>query len=157
MAESRNPLHSLRYCLHRYRLGVAEGNTEIGFGRSLPVEINGDQTNAISLSKSNYTGWSPSGFKKAVDYRMLPLRFRGNTSMVSVNSEITDRKGKKRSPIGYLRGIHNSYGLGLMHVPSVLADRTCLVGKIPAECIKPPWWKNEVKAPGVEQLKKVGQ
>ncbi|KAF6212456.1 hypothetical protein GE061_012979 [Apolygus lucorum] len=139
----------------RYKLGVAEGNAEIGYGRSLPAEINGDYTNAICLSKTNYTGWAPGALKKIVENRMLPLKFHGNPSMVSANSPITDKRGKKRSPIGYLRGVQGLFGLGLMHIPSVLMDRCCVVGKVETECVRPPWWKNEVKAAKIDDQKEI--
>uniref|UniRef100_A0A0K8TIX0 CAF17 C-terminal domain-containing protein n=2 Tax=Lygus hesperus TaxID=30085 RepID=A0A0K8TIX0_LYGHE len=141
----------------RYKLGVAEGIAEIGYGRSLPAEINGDYTNAICLSKTNYTGWAPGALKKMVENRMLPLMFHGNPAMVSANSPITDRRGKKSSPIGYLRGVQGFFGLGLMNIPSVLSDRYCIVGKVETECVRPPWWKNEVKSSDINELKEIPQ
>ncbi|BET01304.1 Aminomethyltransferase folate-Hypothetical protein domain [Nesidiocoris tenuis] len=141
------------YRMVRYKLGVAEGVAEIGYGRSLPAEINGDYTNAISQAKSGYVGWTADGFKATITRRMLPLRFQGTGAQYAAhltpNAPITDRKGKKRAPIGYLRGIQLPVGLGLMHIPSVLVDTHCTVGKMATECMRPPWWKPDARKPAI--------
>lgn len=44
------------YCELRYRLGVPEGISELGLGKAIPLESNGDYLKAISFEKGCYIG-----------------------------------------------------------------------------------------------------
>lgn len=68
------------YTERRFRLGVAEGSSEIPSGAALPLEYNLDALNGVSFSKGCYVGQELTArthFQGVIRKRLMPLRLLG--------------------------------------------------------------------------------
>ncbi|XP_014255717.1 putative transferase CAF17 homolog, mitochondrial [Cimex lectularius] len=126
----------------RYKLGIGEGTSEVGYGRCLPAEVNGDYLHGIDVNKGSYIGFVPDVKKRNVDTRLMPIMVNTvHLGEIPVNTPIEDARGRKKAPVGYLRGLQGSLGLGLMNVSGALQYKNVKIGKILMQVLKPPWWK----------------
>jgi len=140
------------YTERRFRLGVAEGSSEIPSGAALPLEYNLDALNGVSFSKGCYVGQELTArthFQGVIRKRLMPLRLLGGAgSPVKAGDKVTIHSGGSRS-VGTVNAVlSDGSALGLMRLEAVgraLAGEVQLVagdggGVTP---VVPGWWPPE--------------
>ncbi|KAJ9507507.1 hypothetical protein QJQ45_006515 [Haematococcus lacustris] len=120
------PKLDLDACLYRswrYRLGVAEGQTEIPFGQASPLEYNTDVLCGVSYTKGCYIGQERNSFthfrgvirRRCMPFRVMETPATGSSpSPVSVSVEQEVVRAGSQEVVGTVRGYQA--GWGIMHV-----------------------------------------
>jgi len=142
------------YKEHRYRLGIAEGMSEITSGNSLPLEYNLALLNGVSFSKGCYIGQeltSRTHHTGQIRKRIMPLQLVVEEKIksfpvVSSGTVIKTDTGKSAGSVSIMSG---KYGLGLVRLKE-LSEASFLVvtdvdGKeIQTTSSRPDWWPDNI-------------
>ncbi|OQR75015.1 putative transferase CAF17 -like protein, partial [Tropilaelaps mercedesae] len=132
----------------RYWFGVPEGTADLGVGKTIPLECNGDYLKAISFEKGCYIGQELTArayHTGVVRKRFMPLKFNqaldgfkaGNDSAV-IN--------EKNAKVGVLKAAQGVRGLGLMRIKESIEAGTLKTSKgatgtqVELSVAIPTWW-----------------
>lgn len=141
------------YTLHRYLLGVGEGQLDHPDGGCLPLECNADLLNSVSFDKGCYLGQELTArihFTGVVRKRLMPIVIHKATKQQDVmpyakDSEILSKSGDTSKKVGTLRNQVGGYGLALLR-HDLIDETTELVHEGTLTKIstwKPYWWRHE--------------
>lgn len=138
-------IDSTHYTTFRYKLGVAEGITELPPGNCFPLEANCDYLRGVSFHKGCYVGQELTArthHTGVVRKRVMPLILSSVPECeLTPDSIIETEDGKK---VGKLRGISGKYAIALLRINESLQNATKLkVFDVPACTYKPYWWPQE--------------
>jgi len=134
------------YLEYRYKLGIAEGITDMIPEKSFPLESNCDYMNGVSFQKGCYIGQELTArtyHTGVVRKRLMPLIFEKNIVINSKDSAV-DIKNEAKQSVGKLRNISGNYGLGLMRIEQTMAAKTLNYNENPCKTEKPFWWPNNM-------------
>lgn len=133
------------YTKFRYKLGVAEGVTELPPGQSFPLEANCDYLRGVSFHKGCYVGQELTArthHTGVVRKRMMPLILSSVPECELTQESIIETEDGKK--VGKLRGISNKYAIALLRITESLQNATKLkVYNVSAFTYKPYWWPQE--------------
>lgn len=144
VADETRHAESSSYQSVRYRLGIAEGSTELSPGQYFPLEANADYLRGVSFSKGCYIGQELTArtyHTGVVRKRLMPLVLSQKpTVSLPEKTPIATANGLKA---GKLLGLcDETLGIALLRVSEALENAAQLkVGDdIPACTYKPFWW-----------------
>ncbi|XP_022710086.1 putative transferase CAF17, mitochondrial [Varroa jacobsoni] len=133
------------YCELRYRLGVPEGISELGLGKAIPLESNGDYLKAISFEKGCYIGQELTArayHTGIVRKRFMPLKFSEVLQGFKPGSDASVLN-EKDSKVGVLKAAQGIRGLGLMRIKESLEAemlKTDKYANVQLTIAIPTWW-----------------
>ncbi|XP_028968317.1 putative transferase CAF17 homolog, mitochondrial [Galendromus occidentalis] len=130
----------------RYRLGVPEGPSELGTGKAIPLESNGDYLNAISFDKGCYIGQELTArahHTGVIRKRYMPISFP-KPQKISCDAEELSVLSQNGAKVGVLKAVMGTRGLGLMRIRESLeaGDLSIEVNgeNVEVEVSCPEWW-----------------
>lgn len=133
---------SSNYMILRYKLGVAEGSTELLTGKIFPFEANFDYLNGINFHKGCYIGQELTArihHTGVVRKRIMPLILSSvPDEELEQDTEVVTEDEKV---VGKLRGIYKKYGIALLRIIDTFENVSKLkLHGIPVITYKPFWW-----------------
>lgn len=135
--------NTMDYRKLRYSLGVGEGESDLLFGTSFPLECNCDYLHGVSFHKGCYIGQeltARSHHTGVIRKRLMPLFFSKIPTSLPENSVITHNSVN----LGKLRGVEVSLGLALLRINQALEFENINVGNGEARVVRPFWWPVEL-------------
>jgi folate-binding protein YgfZ len=123
------------FALHRYKLGVPEGDQDMIPEKSIPLECGLDELQAISWTKGCYMGQELTArtkYRGLVRKRFFPVKIEGKpspTGEISLNDKV----------VGELRSYGRPYGLALLRLEAMEEGKTFTCGSTRIEPYKPLW------------------
>ena len=133
------------YILLRYKLGIAEGPSELPSGDITPLEANADYMHGVSFSKGCYIGQELTArvhHTGVVRKRYMPIHLSEPPSVpLPPETNIINSKGRA---MGRLRAHAGGHGIALLRIAQCLADPDGLtISGIKVTTFKPNWWPDE--------------
>jgi hypothetical protein len=136
------------YERQRIYYGLPDGSRDLEIGKSMPLEANFDQINAVDWEKGCYVGQELTArthYRGLVRKRLLPAEIEGplpafGTSIMAGGEEI-----------GEMRTSFDGYGIGFFRVESLVkavqADQPVTAGEAKLNVMHPAWLKEPAEAP----------
>ena len=145
LVESSDPCNIESYTELRYRLGVAEGPSELPSGDISALEANADYLHGVSFHKGCYLGQELTArvhHTGVVRKRYMPVVFsKPPPTAIPSETPVVNSKGKS---VGRIRAQAGCFGIGLLRIADCLADPDGLsVLGIKITTQKPIWWPIE--------------
>lgn len=125
------------YDARRIALGIAEGQAELGDGKTLALEANLDQLNGVSFTKGCYVGQELAARMKhraRIRRRILPVRILGGGSVAAGDEVRTPKRA-----IGEVRAVLDEHGLAYLRVDDALANPVSTASGVKLEVTIPDW------------------
>lgn len=123
------------FALHRYQLGVPEGDQDMIPEKSIPLECGLDELQAISWTKGCYMGQELTArtkYRGLVRKRIFPAKIEGE---LSENKEIF----LNDTAVGEVRSFVKSHGLALLRIEALEEGGDFKCGNARIEPYKPLW------------------
>ncbi|XP_075222702.1 iron-sulfur cluster assembly factor IBA57, mitochondrial [Lycorma delicatula] len=138
----------ISYRTFRYKLGVAEGISELPYGKCFPLEMNCDYLHGVSFHKGCYIGQELTArthHTGVVRKRLMPIYLdktveNFNEFLIDMPIEIS---GENVRAVGKLRGIEKNTAIGLLRISDALNATKLKIGNLTGYVIKPQWWPHE--------------
>ena len=133
------------YDLARLRLGLPDGETDIGENRHFPHEANFDLLHGVSFTKGCYVGQevvSRMQHRGTARSRMLPVRCEGATPGAAIHAGAT--------PIGIILSARDGHAMALLRLDRLQdATEPLLSAGVRVIVQKPSWMTVDFDIPGV--------
>jgi len=131
---------------HRLRLGIPEGEAELGFERTFALEADFDALGAVDFGKGCYVGQEVTArmhYRTRPKRRLFPVRIWG---AVTPPAAITTAEGREA---GELRARHGDLGMALLRLEALARPEShpLRAGKAILEPFWPDWLQVEEKSP----------
>lgn len=124
------------YNLHRLKLGVPEGGTDLIPEKSILLESGLDELNGISWTKGCYIGQeltTRTKFQGLVRKRLFPVKIEGPSPDFGTEIFLND------APIGAMRTHEDGYGLALLRLENLKESEEFQCGAATLRPYKPFW------------------
>lgn len=128
------------YDLHRLRLGVPEGGTDLIPEKSILLESGLDELNGISWTKGCYMGQELTArtkYRGLVRKRLFPITFEGSPPLFG------EPIFKQGQPVGEMRTHNKNYGLALLRIESLKEGQDFYCGETKLTPYIPDWMRVE--------------
>lgn len=129
----------------RYNLGVLEGNEEISFANSFPLEANCDYMHGVSFHKGCYIGQELTArthHTGVVRKRIMPIIFDREVTTEIPNDTLIYSSTSDKA-IGKIRGVSKKFGIALLRITEALSAPSLKVLDYTATTFRPKWWPAE--------------
>lgn len=128
---------------HRYVNGVCEGTEEIPSLKCFPFEANCDYLHGISFHKECYLAQEFTArtyHTGVIRNRIMPIVIHSHSeSKIEYNTAILNECDQL---VGRLKGIQNTYAIGLLKTDLALYSKYLKIDNIYASTHRPIWWPN---------------
>ena len=134
------------YAVHRYKLGICEGVTDLLPEKSLPLESNCDYMHGVSFHKGCYIGQELTArthHTGVIRKRLMPLVFESAINLKL--DEPLEAKNEQNQSMGKVRNVVGQHGLGLLRIEQVLAASQLSLNENKFKTSRPDWWPIEAE------------
>ena len=131
---------------HRLRVGIPEGEAELGFERTFALEADFDAMGAVDFGKGCYVGQEVTArmhHRTRPKRRLLPVRIRG---AVAPPAPVATADGREA---GELRARHGDLGMALLRLEALARPESypLRAGEAELEPFWPDWLERQEKNP----------
>ncbi len=131
-----NSQNESAYELHRLKLGVPEGNADLTYNRSFPMQWGYDKLNAIDFNKGCYVGQEVTARSKHLgELRKLVHQVTADKELPPKDTPVMS--GEKE--VGTMAGSMGAVGLALLNIEAAHSGKPLYTGGIEIKASLPQW------------------
>lgn len=129
------------YLIDKYNLSIIDGNTDLIYEKSIPIEYSADNFNAIDYKKGCYVGQeviSRAKYQGVVRKKIYKLKFGTEIALIGKGADVTDLNGNK---IGILCSYYEKVAIAQLREEKYLGldKKIAIINDQSAEIIVPVW------------------
>ena len=129
------------YLKDKYELSIIDGDSDLVYEKSIPIEYGADDMNSISYEKGCYVGQeiiSRAKYQGVIRKKIYKLKFGTEVAQNTLEDTITDLDGNK---IGIVCSSYSDLAIGLIREEKYLGlkQKVAMIGNKLADVLIPPW------------------